>query len=329
MTIGNKIRFFRNLRGYTQDELGQKIGLQGDRVRQYENGIRTPKADMLKTIADALDVDVAALSDIDIRSEEDIMHVLFELEDNFSINIEKQDGKTVLVIDNEDSRNSVLNTYLNYWYDKKQVYSLDKYSDAKDPRVIDYRSWRGRFGSNEADFENSIRENIIVAYKDEVAKLAKAKTKPCKTIADLIRLLSSISTDLLIGTEKELQNILNPITSYGFVFDAEKLLNAESLSKEFALFLYEIDHIKSLDCKCYSTINYSGTGLKITFFISIGGFNMVTDMINDWINYCKKSDSYSVLAKKEYEKQFKDELKRYDDATYEQIIDIYGKIPNP
>ena len=58
MTIGNKIRFFRNLRGYTQDELGHKIGLQGDRVRQYESGIRTPKADMLKAIADALDVDV-------------------------------------------------------------------------------------------------------------------------------------------------------------------------------------------------------------------------------------------------------------------------------
>lgn len=205
---------------------------------------------------------------------------------------------------------------------------MDKYSDTKDPRVIDYKSWRGRFGSNEADFENSIRENIIAAYKDEVTKLAKAKTKPCKKIANLIRLLSRISPDLLIGTEEELQDILNPVTSYGFVFDAEKLLNAESLSKEFAFFLYEIDHIKSLDCKCYSTIDYSGTGLKITIFISIGGFNMVTDMINDWISYCRKSDSYSVLAKKEYEKQFKDDLKQYDDATYEQVIDIYGKIAN-
>ena len=58
MTIGNKIRLFRDLRGYTQAELGQKVGLPGDRIRQYENDVRTPKADMLKAIADALDVDV-------------------------------------------------------------------------------------------------------------------------------------------------------------------------------------------------------------------------------------------------------------------------------
>ena len=134
MTIGDKIRFYRTLRGYTQADLGKMVSLPGDRIRQYENDVRTPKADMLEALADALDVDVAALSDINITSEEDILHILFELEDNFSIDIEKQDGKTVLVIDNEDKRNSVLNTYLNYWYDKKQVFSLDKYSLAKDPK---------------------------------------------------------------------------------------------------------------------------------------------------------------------------------------------------
>ena len=69
MTIGDKISFIRTLRGYTQADLGKKVDLQGDRIRQYENDVRTPKADMLKAIADALDVDVAALSDINITSE--------------------------------------------------------------------------------------------------------------------------------------------------------------------------------------------------------------------------------------------------------------------
>ena len=88
------------------------------------------------------------------------MHILFELEDNLSIDIEKRDGKTILVFDNDDSRNSVINTYLNYWYDKKQVFSLDKYADDKDPRVKEYRSWRGRFKSNEASFEDGIGQSI-------------------------------------------------------------------------------------------------------------------------------------------------------------------------
>ena len=323
MTIGNKIRFFRNLRGYTQDELGHKIGLQGDRVRQYESGIRTPKADMLKAIADALDVDVAALSDINITSEEDIMHILFELEDNFSINIEKQDGKTVLVIDNEDSRNAVLNTYLNYWYDKKQVFSLDKYSDAKDPRVIDYRSWRGRFGSNEAAFEAEVIQNINDAYKAEVSKLSKAKTKPCENVSDFISLICKISPDLLIDTDKEITDILNAVTSHGFVFDAGKLTESGNVSPDFARFIYELDNLKKFGVETYPVVSYTGSVLKITYYIKNNGFDMVTMMINKWISYNQNKSSYSVLAQKEFEKSFDENLQFLCSANLEEFIKQY------
>lgn len=323
MTIGNKIRFFRNLRGYTQDELGHKIGLQGDRVRQYENGIRTPKADMLKALADALDVDVAALSDINIKSEEDIMHVLFELEDNFSIDIEKQSGKTVLVIDNEDSRNSILNTYLNYWYDKKQVFSLDKYSDAKDPRVIDYRSWRGRFGSNETAFETEVLQNINDAYKAEVTKLSKAKSKPCETVADFISLICKIPSDLLIDTDKEITDIMHAVGSHGFVFDAGKLTESVNVSTNFARFIYELDNLKKLGVETYSVISYTGSVLKITYFIKNDGFGMVTMMINKWISYNQNKASYSALAQKEFEKSFDDNLQFLGSANLKEFIKQY------
>ena len=322
MTIGDKIRFYRTLRNYTQADLGKLVNLPGDRIRQYENDIRTPKADMLKAIADALDVDVAALSDINIKSEEDIMHILFELEDNFSINIEKQNGK---IIDDEDSRNSVLNTYLNYWYDKKQVYSLDKYSDAKDPRVIDYRSWRSRFGSNETLFENEVLQNISDAYKAEVDKLSKDKAKHCETISDLVRLVCSISPDILIGTDEELNDILNPIKSYGFVFDAEQLTKPGNVSEAFAKFLYEFYYFRKQNYKCYSSIQYTGSVLKITYFITAGGFNMVTEMVDKWINYNRKRSAYSLLARKDFKKQFEDDLKYYSDATIKEITELYGK----
>ena len=91
MTIGEKIRYFRNLRGYTQAELGEKLNLQADRIRQYENDVRTPKTDLLQKIADALDVDVEALSDINIQNATDIMHVLFELEDQHTIDTKKHE----------------------------------------------------------------------------------------------------------------------------------------------------------------------------------------------------------------------------------------------
>ena len=325
MTIGDKIRFYRTLRGYTQADLGKMVDLPGDRIRQYENDVRTPKADMLKAIADALNVDVAALSDINITSEEDIMHILFELEDNFAIDIEKRDDKTVLVIDNEDKRNSVLNTYLNYWYDKKQVFSLGKYYEANDPRVIDYRSWRGRFGSNETAFEAEVLQNIDNTYKADVAKLSKAKTKHCETITDLVRVICDISPDLLIGTDVELNDIFNPVRSYGFVFNAEQLIKPSNISEAFARFLYEFDNFKKLDYKCYTSIQYTGTALKIAYFITAGCFDMVTTMVDKWIIYNQKKTSYSVLARKEFKKQFEDDLKFYSDATIKEMTELYGK----
>ena len=51
--VGLRIREIREAQGMTQAELGEKIGLNGDRVQKYENGVRKPKADLLKKFASA------------------------------------------------------------------------------------------------------------------------------------------------------------------------------------------------------------------------------------------------------------------------------------
>ena len=90
------------------------------------------------------------------------------------------------------------NTYLNYWYDKRQLFSLDRYSDNKDPRVIEYKSWRGRFTSNETEFEKGILQNIRDTYNSELAKLTKDKAKHCETVSDLIKLFRNLPQGLLL-----------------------------------------------------------------------------------------------------------------------------------
>ena len=49
MAIGERIRFFRILRGMTQKYLGMTVGFPEKsadvRLAQYENGSRSPKAD--------------------------------------------------------------------------------------------------------------------------------------------------------------------------------------------------------------------------------------------------------------------------------------------
>ena len=131
----------------------------------------------------------------------------------------------------------IINTYLNYWYDKRQVFSLDKYSDNKDPRVIEYKSWRGRFSSHETDFEKSILQNIRELYDEELKRLAKAKTKHCETVSDLIKIFCKIPPELLHDVVE-----VTDAGIYGFIFDADKLLDSDSFSSDFAYLLYEKDH---------------------------------------------------------------------------------------
>lgn len=91
MAIGNKIKRIRNLRGLTQKEFGRLIGFDEKtadvRVAQYESGTRTPKADLLRKMAETLDVNICYLSEPSLYSAEEIMFALFELDDNYPIKI--------------------------------------------------------------------------------------------------------------------------------------------------------------------------------------------------------------------------------------------------
>ena len=66
MAIGERIRFIRNLRGMTQKFLGLQVGFSERtadiRMAQYESGSRTPKADLVEQLADALNVSAEALN---------------------------------------------------------------------------------------------------------------------------------------------------------------------------------------------------------------------------------------------------------------------------
>ena len=103
MAIGERIRFVRNLRGMTQKYLGTLVGFPEKtadiRMAQYEAGSRTPKEDLTKALAGALDVSPLALDVPDIDSYYGLMHTLFALEDRYGLTIETRDGEVLFRID--------------------------------------------------------------------------------------------------------------------------------------------------------------------------------------------------------------------------------------
>ena len=91
MAIGERIHFFRTMRGMTQKYLGMALGFPEKsadvRLAQYENGSRTPKADVTAALAQVLDVSPKALDVPDIDSYTGLMHTLFTLEDRYGLEV--------------------------------------------------------------------------------------------------------------------------------------------------------------------------------------------------------------------------------------------------
>ena len=108
MAIGERIRFFRNLRGMTQKYLGQVVGFPEKtadiRMAQYESGSRTPKAELTESLAGALGVSPLALSVPDIDSYLGLMHTLFTLEDRYGLTVDTGENGVSLRVDPRKGR---------------------------------------------------------------------------------------------------------------------------------------------------------------------------------------------------------------------------------
>ena len=141
MAIGERIHFFRILRGMTQKYLGMLVGFperSADvRLAQYETGTRKPKAELTAALAQALGVSPHALDVPDIDSYVGLMHTLFTLEDLYGLTVSEADGEVCLKVNKDKGKDAVeLLKMLYAW--KEQT---DKLS-AKEIDKEQYDQWR-------------------------------------------------------------------------------------------------------------------------------------------------------------------------------------------
>ena len=109
--IGQRIQKIRKYRGISTKELAEKTGVDADRIRKYENGVRKPKIDMIENIADILDVSPLALLEPVTDDEIGIMYALFEMRQQNNIKPIKEADKCYIEIENKK-----LMTYIKEWY---------------------------------------------------------------------------------------------------------------------------------------------------------------------------------------------------------------------
>ena len=178
MAIGERIHFFRILRGMTQKYLGTIVGFperSADvRLAQYETGTRKPKAELTAALAQALDVSPHALDVPDIDSYIGLMHTLFTLEDLYGLTVsESEDGEICLKVDTSKGKDAhELRKLLYAW--KEQADKLSSEEISKDK----YYEWRYHYP--EFDTTQTWAKVPSQALSDTLVEMFQDKLKPDK-----------------------------------------------------------------------------------------------------------------------------------------------------
>ena len=171
MATGERIRFFRILRGMTQKYLGTVLGFAPSsadvRMAQYESEDRTPKADLTAALAEALDVSPKAIAIPDIDSMDGLMHTLFALEDRKLIRILDTDGLICIRanIFEGGSQAADFEQRLRAWQEQSAMLRREEITKE------DYDRWRYRY----PEFDDT---RIHIAISPEAPAHKKRGRKP-------------------------------------------------------------------------------------------------------------------------------------------------------
>ncbi len=141
LSTGERIKRARKAAGLSQVELGKRLGKGKNLIWNYEADYRTPDKGMLTRIADALDVTVQSLEDKNLDSVQDVLEVLFQMEEQgFGIEPVRIGSAVAIAVDPDAPHAPKLEMALEKWAEQRNA--------LKDGRISEYEYaiWRGSFG---------------------------------------------------------------------------------------------------------------------------------------------------------------------------------------
>ena len=90
MTVGEKIKYFRTMHGFTQEQLVQATGLSISTLQKYESDERKPKPEQLLKISQALGISINIFMDFDIHTVSDLLSLIFKMNEQLDLNFDSQ-----------------------------------------------------------------------------------------------------------------------------------------------------------------------------------------------------------------------------------------------
>ena len=316
MTLGKKIKEYRLLHDMTQKELGMKIGFSAStadsRIRKYEGDLMAPKSEIRNKLVQALDVDPSALSDIDIRSIEDVVRTFFFMEEYLGFEIESFNSDQLSLFNKEKTYYSkwdisTLNSYMYIWYEQKKNL-LNIKNDNQEDSNKEYELWKSRFPRDIYTYWNSLIEKIDAYYTPFVNEISNKKTKIVYSSEFIAQIRKLIQSGLEFKVDSEIRDVNDGYLV--LIFKVSDLLSPKSkeIEIQFTEFLNNLKTLKEYGMIIDTTALTFTTGNIISYHMLLNPLMKKCGTIQELIQFEKNKasmDEFSIeLININYDKEF-------------------------
>lgn len=316
MTLGKKIKEYRLLHDMTQKELGMKIGFSAStadsRIRKYEGDLMAPKSEIRNKLVQALDVDPSALSDIDIRSIEDVVRTFFFMEEYLGFEIESFNSDQFSLFNKEKTYYSkwdisTLNSYMYIWYEQKKNL-LNIKNDNQEDSNKEYELWKSRFPRDIYTYWNSLIEKIDAYYTPFVNEISNKKTKIVYSSEFIAQIRKLIQSGLEFKVDSEIRDVNDGYLV--LIFKVSDLLSPKSkeIEIQFTEFLNNLKTLKEYGMIIDTTALTFTTGNIISYHMLLNPLMKKCGTIQELIQFEKNKasmDEFSIeLFNINYDKEF-------------------------
>lgn len=138
-SVGQRIKSYRLLRGWTQKELASRADMHEVSEQSYELGARHPKPEQLEKLARALDIDISYLYPSKTDTPEAIIGILYDLLDEYGgITVKNVDGHILFGVDDLSANRRLRDVYEEYQKVEAGEKTLEEFKTwlAKYPPVL-------------------------------------------------------------------------------------------------------------------------------------------------------------------------------------------------
>ena len=300
----------------TQKELGMKIGFSAStadsRIRKYEGDLMAPKSEIRNKLVQALDVDPSALSDIDIRSIEDVVRTFFFMEEYLGFEIESFNSDQLSLFNKEKTYYSkwdisTLNSYMYIWYEQKKNL-LNIKNDNQEDSNKEYELWKSRFPRDIYTYWNSLIEKIDAHYTPFVNEISNKKTKIVYSSEFIAQIRKLIQSGLEFKVDSEIRDVNDGYLV--LIFKVSDLLSPKSkeIEIQFTEFLNNLKTLKEYGMIIDTTALTFTTGNIISYHMLLNPLMKKCGTIQELIQFEKNKasmDEFSIeLFNINYDKEF-------------------------